>query len=129
MDADDAHHGACLELLTTRPGPLLVPVLVIAEVTYLLGTRLGPDGLGPDAEVRFVGDLAGGTFSVEPVRAGDWLRIAELVQTYRGLPLGTIDASVVAAAERLGTTAIATLDRRDFGVVRPRHVAAFELLP
>ena len=60
--------------------------------------------------------------------AGDWLRIAELVATYRNLPLGTVDASVVAAAERLGVTDIATVDRRHFGVVRPEHVDAFTLL-
>ncbi len=57
------------------------------------------------------------------------MRIAELVSVYRDLPLGTVDASVVAAAERLGVTEIATLDRRHFGVVRPAHVDAFELLP
>ena len=43
------------------------------------------------------------------------------------LTLGTVDASVVAAAERLGITAVATTDRRHFSVVRPSHVAAFEL--
>jgi hypothetical protein len=31
----------CLELLRTHPGPLIVPHLVIAEVVYLLATRLG----------------------------------------------------------------------------------------
>jgi predicted nucleic acid-binding protein len=40
-----------------------------------------------------------------------------------------VDASVVAAAERLGITAVASLDWRHFGVVRPRHVKSFELLP
>lgn len=59
----------------------------------------------------------------------DWLRIAELVARYRDLPLGTVDASVVTAAERLGITEIATLDRRHFTVVRPVHVGAFTLLP
>jgi uncharacterized protein len=61
--------------------------------------------------------------------AGDWLRIAELVSRYRDLPLGTVDASVVAAAERLGITEIATLDRRHFSIVRPVHTGSFELLP
>ena len=97
---------------------------MVTEVTYLLATRLGPE-----PEVRFVGDLAAGAFSVEPVAAADWLRIAELVATYRDLPLGTVDASVVTAAERLGVQEIATLDRRHFSVVRPSHVAAFTLLP
>jgi predicted nucleic acid-binding protein len=81
------------------------------------------------AEVKFIGDLASGTLLAEPVRPGDWLRIAELVAIYRDLPLGTVDASVVVAAERLGIKAIATLDRRHFSVVRPNHVRAFELLP
>jgi predicted nucleic acid-binding protein len=99
-------------------------VLTITEVTYLIGTRLGAE-----AEVRFLGDLAGGTFALEPVAAGDWLRVADLVWQYRNLPLGTVDASVVATAERLGATALATLDRRHFAIVQPRHLPAFELLP
>ncbi len=105
-------------------GPLIVPQLVIAEVAYLLESRMGAA-----AEVRFLGDLAAGNFTTDPVVAGDRLRIAELVADYRDLPLGTVDASVVVAAERLGVATLATLDRRHFSVVRPRHVRAFELLP
>jgi len=103
---------------------LLVPTLVVAEVAYLVETRLGPE-----VEVRFLGDLASGNLIAEPVVASDWMRIAELVSRYRDLPLGTVDASVVAAAERLGLPRIATLDRRHFTVVRPAHVDIFELLP
>ncbi len=61
--------------------------------------------------------------------AEDWARMAELVWKYRDLPLGSVDASVIVAAERLGETVIATLDRRHFSVVRPAHVQAFEILP
>lgn len=103
---------------------MIVPALVITEVVYLLGTRLGVE-----PEVRFLGDLADGAFTVESVAAGDWLRIAELVARYRDLPLGTVDASVVTTAERLGISEIATVDRRHFTVVRPRHIEAFTLLP
>ncbi|WP_396900226.1 type II toxin-antitoxin system VapC family toxin [Mycolicibacterium sp.] len=124
VDADDAHHASSLELLQTHPGPLIVPTLVITEVVYLLATRLGAE-----PEVKFLGDLADGAFTVEPVAAGDWLRIAELVARYRNLPLGMVDASVVATAERLGINEIATVDHRHFTVVRPRHVEAFTLLP
>jgi predicted nucleic acid-binding protein len=124
IDADDARHEECLTLLMSHRGPLAVPVLVVAEVAHLVGTRLGPE-----PEVRFLGDLAGGAFATVPVEEDDWIRIAELVSRYRDLPLGTVDASVVAAAERLGVTTVATLDRRHFGVVRPAHVAAFELVP
>jgi predicted nucleic acid-binding protein len=124
VDADDSHHAASLDLFETHAGPLIVPILVVTEVTYLLAPRLGVE-----PEVRFLGDLASGVFTIEPVTAGDWLRIAELVAVYRDLPLGTVDASVIAAAERLGITEVATVDRRHFGVVRPRHVDTFALLP
>ncbi len=55
--------------------------------------------------------------------------MAELAEQYVDLPLGTTDASVIALAERLGISEIATTDRRHFLVVRPRHVAALTLLP
>lgn len=102
----------------------MVPHLVVTEVVYLLGTRLGAE-----AEVRFLGDLASGLFVVEPVQPGDWPRIAKLVWTYRDLPLGTVDASVVTTGERLGITEVATLDRRHFSIVRPDHSVAFSLRP
>jgi predicted nucleic acid-binding protein len=124
IDADDAHHQECVALLASHPGPLAVPVLVIAEVAHLVGTRLGAE-----PEVRFLGDLAGRAFVTVPAEDDDWLRIAELVSRYGDLPLGTVDASIVVAAERLGVTTIATLDRRHFGVVRPAHASAFELIP
>jgi hypothetical protein len=97
---------------------------VVTEVSYLVGTRLGAT-----AEVRFLGDLASGHLGVEPVAANDWLRIAELVHAYRDLPLGTVDASVITAAERLGVTTVATMDRRHFSVVRPLHCDGFDLVP
>jgi uncharacterized protein len=124
VDADDDHHADCLTLLEGHPGPLLVPELVVTEVVYLLGTRLGAE-----AEVRFLGDFAAGNPIAEPVAAEDWLRMAELVGRYADLPLGSVDASVVAAGERLAVREVATLDRRHFGVVRPNHLDAFELLP
>jgi hypothetical protein len=43
--------------------------------------------------------------------------------------LGTVDASVVALAERLAASTIATFDHRHFGVVRPRHIPSFTLVP
>ena len=99
-------------------------MLTITEVAYLIATRLGPE-----AELLFLGDLARGVFAVESIRPDDWLRIAELVWQYRDLPLGTVDASVVAVAERLRLTEVATLDRRHFAVVQPKHTPALALLP
>ena len=111
-------------MLEGYPGLILVPILVVTEVAYLLGTRLGVE-----SEVRFLGDLAAGELVPEPVEAGDWMRIAALVAAYRDLPLGSVDASIVAAAERLNAGKIATLDRRHLSAIRPAHMDAFELMP
>lgn len=124
LDADDRHHGRCAAFLQGHPGTLVVPQLVVAEVVYFAEKRLGTR-----AELAFLADVTSGAFSTEPVLPADWLRITELVSKYRDFPLGTVDASVIACAERLGVSAVATLDQRHFGAVRPSHVAAFELLP
>ncbi|HZP97089.1 MAG TPA: PIN domain-containing protein [Candidatus Limnocylindria bacterium] len=123
-DADDAHHDRCRDALDVATGPLVVPDLVVAEVAYLIGTRLGAK-----AEVKFIASLAAGELIVEHVSAGDWLRIADLVATYRDLPLGTVDAAIVALGERLDVKTLITLDARHFRVVRPAHTEAFNLLP
>jgi uncharacterized protein len=124
LDRHDAWHGPCTDLLETHPGPLVVPTLVIAEVAHLVERRLGPR-----TELLLAQDFAEGAFSAEPVRPEDWLRIAELTAQYVGFPLGMVDASVIACAERLGAAEVATVDRKHFGAVRPRHVPGFTLLP
>lgn len=98
-------------------------MLVVTEVAYLVASRLGTT-----SEIRLLGDLASGNFAIEPVAAGDWLRIAELVGRYRDLPLGTVDASVIAVAERTNVNEVATIDHRHFAVVRP-SIGPFTLLP
>src|SRR3990172_2635794 len=59
-DENDDEHQTCVELLTELAGPLVVPVLVAAEVVQLLEARVGPE-----AEVRFVGALAAGGVGFE----------------------------------------------------------------
>lgn len=66
---------------------------------------------------------------VEHATEADLLRAAALVETYEDLRLGTVDAVVIAVAERLEAREVATLDRRHFTVVRPRHIDAFRLWP
>lgn len=124
VDASDRDHAACLGLLLSHPGPLFVPALVIPEVAHFVGRQIGTD-----AEMDVLGDIAGGTLEPMAVDGTDWPRIIELAWRYRDLPLGTVDASVIALAERLKIKQIATLDHRHFSVVRPAHVDAFELLP
>jgi uncharacterized protein len=117
----DPDHDACRELLAQMTGTLTVPALVVAEATFLI-ERSG----GPPAEARF---LRSRRYRVEPPTDQDLARCADLVEQYADLPLGGTDASLIALAERMGEATIATLDHRHFRVVRPKHAAAFALLP
>lgn len=120
----DHAHDACLNLLRQAEGPLLVPSPVFGEIGYLLQSRVGPR-----AEVAFLQSFGDDGFQVAEVTAADVARMAELVAEYIDLPLGIVDAAVIAIAERLGLAEVASLDHRHFSVVRPRHVAAFRLIP
>lgn len=84
-------------------------------------------GVGP--MLAFIQDVADGAFQIEDVTDSEYSRIRELMDGYADQDLGFVDAAVVTLAERLNETKIATLDRRHFSVVRPRHVASFKLLP
>jgi predicted nucleic acid-binding protein len=79
--------------------------------------------------VAFARSIAAGELIVEPVLDAEWARIADLAEQYRDLPLGIVDASVVALAERHAATTLASLDHRHFSAVRPRHVSGFTLVP
>ncbi|MGH8987580.1 MAG: type II toxin-antitoxin system VapC family toxin [Acidimicrobiales bacterium] len=120
----DRNHHRSVELLSGAERPLLVPALVVTEVGYLLADRIGVR-----AELAFARSIADGELIVEPVLDSEWERIAELTEQYLDLPLGIVDASVVALAERHHASSIATLDHRHFSVVRPRHACAFTLVP
>ncbi len=120
----DRNHRRCVELLYWASGPLLVPALVVTEVGYLLADRIGPH-----AELEFTRSIAAGELIVEPVLDSEWSRIAQLTEQYLDLPLGVVDASVIALAERHRVEVIATLDHRHFTVVKPRHAAALRLVP
>lgn len=123
-DADDEMHEPCAALLASHGrDELVVPIPVVVEAAWMI-----EGNLGPEAEAAFV-ETAPDALRLFDLETADWIRAGELVRTYADLALGLVDAAVIAVAERLGITTIATVDHRDFRVVRPRHVDAFELLP
>ncbi len=124
---DDRDHRRCVDLFASlhlNTEKLLVPQTVVAEVAYTI-QKLG----GTDQELLFLQALADGDLALVDLVAEDIPRVIELVETYRDFPLGTTDASVIAIAERLDVTEIATLDHRHFPNVRPRHANYLTLLP
>jgi uncharacterized protein len=124
-DRRDAHHKACVRWLLSVRTSMIVPPPVIAEACYLIGRHLGAA-----AEAIFLDSFGPGqAFILGDLLAADVVRMAELVRQYGDLPLGGTDAAVISVAERLGVADIATVDRRHFSVVRPRHVSSLVLLP
>jgi predicted nucleic acid-binding protein len=124
LDAADPEHERCVAMVEEVGEDLVVPAPVLVEIDYWL-LKL----YGPSTWLTFVEDVGRGAYRLHQVGERDLARAAELGRTYESLDLGLVDAAVVVACERLDETKVATLDRRDFSVVRPRHCERLRLLP
>jgi predicted nucleic acid-binding protein len=122
INVSDRRHAECAQFLTTLVGRRLLPSPVLTEVCWLLERW-------PKTEAAFLDQVARGTFELIHLTPADLTRMGELVRLYADFPLGAVDASVLAIAERFGVDRVATLDRRHFSVVKPGHVPALTLLP
>jgi predicted nucleic acid-binding protein len=123
-DADDVHHAAAKGVVEAEPGPLLLPMILLAEIDYLLTTRIGAD-----ASLDFLDSATSGAFTLVAPTTEDLARCRELIVQYRGLSLGLADASVAATAERLKIQRVFTVDERHFRAIQPRGLSHFIILP
>lgn len=103
---------------------LVVPSPVLVEVDYWVRKWLHPGVL-----VALLDDIAEGAYVVEDLLPHDYRRVRELCDRYADADVGFVDAAVLAIVERLNELKLATLDRRHFSLLRPRHVDALRLLP
>jgi predicted nucleic acid-binding protein len=124
LDASDPEHERCVAMVEQIGEDLVVPAPVLVEVDYWLVTLYGTS-----TWQTFVEDVANGAYRLHHLDESDLVRSAEIEHTYQSLDLGLVDAAVVVTCERLGETKVATLDRSDFTVVRPRHCESLRLLP
>lgn len=124
MDRNDRDHEACAALIGDTEELRVVPAPVVVELDWLASRRLPAEAF--DA---FLADVEGGGVAVEELVPDDYSRVRELLRSYADLPLGFVEAAVVAVTERLEEPKLATLDHRHFTVVRPRHVDGLRLLP
>jgi hypothetical protein len=124
LDRSDQDHAACRALIEAAHEPLVIPAPVLVEVDHWIHQRLGPGAL-----VALLADIEAGAYVVADLTASDYARARELCDRYADADIGFVDAAVLAVVERLGESKLATLDRRHFGLLRPRHRDAIDLLP
>lgn len=124
MNSADTWHRDVSAWLDREDDDLVTTPLILAEADHLVGARGGPA-----AQRALRADLAEGAYLVEWWR-GALQSTVGIANRYADAGIGLADASLIALADHIGTTAIGTLDERHFRAVRPLgSETAFRLLP
>lgn len=123
-DRRDAAHERCLRLLAETDERLAAPAPTLPELDYLFRHRGVPEGTA-----RILSDIVRGSLALLDPTHDDLHRASQVLEDYADLDVGFVDAAVLAIVERLDEPKLATLDRRHFTAMRPRHIEALELLP
>ncbi len=124
IDGSQRMHAACAAALASARPPFLLSPFVLAELDYLLATRVGPA-----AEAAFLDEVTRGAYRLEPFAAPDVGLAKQVLERYPDLGLGLADASIVVLAARHRTRDVLTLDRRHFRAIRTLDRKAFRILP
>ena len=125
MDADQRLHRTARQALESASGPLILSPFVLAELDYLLLTRVGRE-----AELALLGEVARSTYRLEPFSTLDVAEAMAVIEQYAGFgDVGMSDASNVVLARRHDARDILTLDERHFRVLRGPRELPFRVLP
>lgn len=120
----EPRHGDVVEALGAAGDNLAVSPYVVAELGYLIATRIGVT-----AELAVLRALAGPGYELAAIDADLLLVAVEVVARYEDQDIGVADASIVALAARYRTDRVLTLDHRHFDVLRTAQGRPFTLLP
>ena len=121
---DINHRAAAAFAFETASERMLLPDVALTELAYLLVRDLGYVALRTLLE-----NLRDSEIELVPLVRSDLGRIYDIATTYATAAFDIVDCCLMAIAERLGVTRIATFDRRDFSIFRPRHCDYLDLLP
>ncbi len=124
LDGSQRHHAAAGASLGAADPPLLLSPFVLAELDYLLSTRVGVA-----AELALLDEVSRGAFTLVPFEAPDVRAAAQVIERYRDLGIGLADASLVVLAARHAITDVLTLDERHFRAMTRPDGVPFHLLP
>jgi uncharacterized protein len=121
-DRSDRWHARARALIQGEQRGLLLPAPVIPEVDHLLGHRLGAA-----SRLAFYEGITDGHYLVADLPRQAYPRIADINRQFEDLDLGFVDAAIVALAEALKVTRVATTDRRHFVALAARF--SLQLVP
>lgn len=121
-DRSDAWHDRARMLVETEQHGLILPAPVVPEIDHLLGRRLGAK-----SRFTFYAGIVEGYYLIADVPTAAYARVVDLNRQFADLDLGFVDAAIVALAESLGLSRIATTDRRHFDPLAA--ALSLELLP
>jgi predicted nucleic acid-binding protein len=124
FNRSEPEHMQVRDLVGSLDAPMVVSPYVVAEIDYLVATRLGIE-----AELEVLKELSGGAYVLPDIGQEDLVRSAAVIERYRDQDIGATDASIVVLAERYASRRLLTLDRRHFSVLRPLQGGRFTLLP
>ncbi|MGB8505661.1 PIN domain-containing protein [Mycobacterium sp.] len=124
FDSDEPDHDAVANVIERSEESLVVSPYVVAELDYLVATRVGID-----AELAVLRELSTGAWELAAFGVPELEQAASIVKKYRDQHIGVADASNVVLADRHHTRTILTLDRRHFTVLRPLRGGRFAVVP
>ena len=123
LDASQQSHADAATSLTSARSPLVLSPFVLAELDYLLATRVGHG-----AQSDMLAEVDRGAYTLTPMTAGDVGKAQKLIARHVDLRIGLADASIVVLAERHNTLDVLTLDQRHFRVLSANG-KPFRILP
>ncbi len=124
IDGRQEDHAAAREVLESARGPLLISPFVLAELDYMILTRMGHL-----QELALLSEVVRGVYRLEHLSEEDVAEAAEVIERFADFKVGLADASVVVLANRHDTLDVLTLDERHFRVLRGTGGRPFRLLP
>ena len=124
LDSSQRLHGPCAAALKAARGPLWLSPFVLAELDYVLSTRVGHQ-----AQLAWLGEVARGAYRLEPFGADDIAAARSVIERYSDQEIGLADASLVVLAGRRGDRDILTLDRRQFSALKRPNGRPFRIVP
>jgi len=124
IDSDQRFHEAAKAALGEASPPLILSPFVLAELDYLLVTRVGGD-----AQLALLEAVARETYRLAQFSVVDVSKARRIMVQYGDLRISLADASNVVLANRYDTLDVLTLDERHFRVLRGPGGHPFRVLP